>query len=386
VLRRDPGDLIALPALCVSGWLWTRRRPGEPALPPAGWAALSLAILATVADSGAPDFGIHCLAEKEGTLYALGYYQTYYVSTDGGKEWREDTDAHPDFGSGCGGRRVPWQMTDSRNPRIVYRFSPGVAIEKSSDAGQSWHTEVDVSWEQARILHHDRKFNDSYGSLSPGPHDALIDPATGQVIVAMGQQGILRGTPDGEWEWIGVGKYFRGQPSSFGDVVAILSTELWLGLVLALLMISTLDLRIHKLNIRQWTTWVRMPLLLLGWGAWLFAAIYMAPATTNSFGYAAVLIQPPLWLAALLGAPLALQVLFQTYYVSQKALRVLVITAVCSAVLYLTPYLIWSAGGIPRYNTASVFAVVLIAAALFAGDRYLQRALQRSQPLDDRAR
>ena len=45
----------------------------------------------------------------------------------------------------------------------------------------------------------------------PWPHDAEIDPNTGNIVVAMGLQGSLLGEPGGDWLWIGVSR-----PSSFG--------------------------------------------------------------------------------------------------------------------------------------------------------------------------
>jgi hypothetical protein len=380
ILHRDPTDLAALPALLISWQVWkTSKQRAQNALP-SGWVVLGLAMLATMADSGAPDYGIHCVVESDGTLYAFAVYPDNYFSTDGGNEWHVNTKEYPSDGCDLGWRDESWQMTDPNNPDTVYRFAPGVSIEKSNDAGQTWRTEVDLTWEQARILHHDRKYSSSYGSLTPGPIDAVIHSDTGNIIVAMGQQGILLGSPDGNWEWVGVGRYFRDQPSNVDDIVSLLNTEFWLSFILVLLTIGSFFWRTRKQNFRKFGTWLRILLLAIIWATWMFSAIYMAPATHNNFGYTWAFILPPIWFVALLGAPLSIEGLLHIYHISRHGLVVIVVTALSTALLYLLPYLIWSVGGIPRYNTASVFAVILILATLYAGDRYLHRTLQRSQP------
>ena len=83
-----------------------------------------------------------------------------------------------------------------------------------------------------------------------------------------------------------------------------------------------------------------------------------------------------MWLAALIGVPAAIAASLEVAS-SPRVLVVLVVTALGCALLYLAPIFIWAAGGIPRYSAASIYGGVLIAAGLFAGDRYLQHVLRR---------
>jgi hypothetical protein len=380
-LRLDPTDLIALPALWLGWRIWTEASLRPTSLPPAGWVMLSLAVVATLADAGAPDYGVHCLVEKDGNLYAFAGYSNVYVSHDGGVNWQDDPTAGDLARRDCGAMHTtPWQVADTQNPAIHYRFTSGVGIEKSTDAGQTWHLEVDLTREQARIVFQDKKYNHGYGQLRPGPLDALIDPKTQAVVVAMGQQGVLLGKPGSQWTWAAVGQYFRAQPASLYDFVSLLQTELWLGVILAVLVIGAFFWRIRRPTFRKPLTWLLALVFLVGWAAWFYSAMLMEPATVNNYGYGGVFVQAPVWLAALIGVPAAIVVSLEVLQSTPKALAVLLATAVGSAVLYLVPVFIWAAGGIPRYSTGSIYGGILIIAALFAGDRYLQHMLRRARP------
>ena len=166
-LRLDPTDLIALSALWFGWRIWTATpsRHQQRSLPPAGWVILSLAVVATMADAAAPNYGVYCLAEKDGNLYAVAGYDSIYISRDGGTNWQEATTAE-DFRPGaCQRHTEAWQVTDPQAVTTQYQFTPGVGIEKSIDAGRTWHREVDLTREQARIAFQDKKYNQGSGLL-----------------------------------------------------------------------------------------------------------------------------------------------------------------------------------------------------------------------------
>jgi hypothetical protein len=378
-LRLDPSDLIALPALYLGWHIWIGAPSRPQTVTPTGGVILSLALLATLADSAAPNYGVRCLIEEDGNLYASVAYGNLYISQDGGANWLEYSgDSNPDVN--CQTHAATWQADDAENVATQYRFAPGAAIEKSLDGGQTWHVEVDLTREQARVVFQDMRYNGGYGVLQPGPLDALIHSKTQNVVVAMGHQGILLGTPDGKWQWIAVGPYFRSQPASIGDFVFLLRTELWLGLVLAVLVVGTFFWRTRKRNYKKISTWLVGISWLVAWGAWLFAAIIGEPATNNNYGYAWVTILPPIWLAAIVGVPLAIAVSVEVFHFAPRALGILLTTAVGSALLYLVPLFIWAAGGIPRYASAAIYASALVVAVLLAGDRFLQFVLRGGRP------
>jgi hypothetical protein len=41
--------------------------------------------------------------------------------------------------------------------------------------------------------------------------------------------------------------------------------------------------------------------------------------------------------------------------------------------VFLLPFVLWTQGGIPRYSSALLYALALVAAALLAGNRYVRR-------------
>jgi hypothetical protein len=208
----DPTDLLTLPALGLAWWIWNRDLPARAPAPRWAGVALSLASLLTVANSVPYDPGINCLMVSEGRVFAFPHdgsssstsYYTYhsdFVSDDGGFTWNKfatvDLSEIPD----CPGEYPdPWILVDPSS-EVRFRFTPGKRIESSSDGGLTWIPEVRCSKRYVRPAH---ELHTGYMGKppKPGPWDAVIDPETGNLIVAMEWKGVLVRTPDGEWEWI----------------------------------------------------------------------------------------------------------------------------------------------------------------------------------------
>ena len=58
--------------------------------------------------------------------------------------------------------------------------------------------------------------------IDPGPFDAAADPATGNMLFAMGQQGVLVHTAQGQWLWSKGGAYQRPENFPSTDALALL--------------------------------------------------------------------------------------------------------------------------------------------------------------------
>ena len=87
VLRMDPTDLVALPALMIAWLIWERSANRSIRLPHRGWVLIPLAVLATMADSPTPNSGISCVkTQADSTLIANDAYLAF-VSHDGGATW-----------------------------------------------------------------------------------------------------------------------------------------------------------------------------------------------------------------------------------------------------------------------------------------------------------
>ena len=154
------------------------------------------------------DYGVTCLIEQEGAIFANAPDLHNYLSDNGGITWREATKASLPSGSYCLNHDESWQLFATADGQMQYRLTPGVGIERSEDGGETWKGEVNLTsetWQAKPLTGTPVKVE-----TKPGPFDAMIDRSTGNVVAAMGHLGVLVRTPDGAWQWIRVGNYYRG--------------------------------------------------------------------------------------------------------------------------------------------------------------------------------
>ena len=369
-LRRDPTDLLTLPVLALGLYLWHRPAPLRPRRAAWGWVALPLAALLTIANSTQPDPGVACLQAENGRVYASGPLGSYQ-SSDGGLTWRvgsADTLTNcAYFSTGSG---ESWQVVQSAQPGISFRYQPGQLIEISQDGGQSWQP-VDSSAgqmseaEQAYL----RKTRSGNPMISPGPLDALQDPATGNVIFAMGHEGVLVYTRAGQWIWQGLGSY---QPldnfPTLEDLWVLTGDQALLALAAGLITLGALAMR-----------WLlapaRMIVLALGTLAWAAVAVLLPPALSSSYGY--VLTSLGLLATGLLLLPLALEIIIQLARRRRDIVPTLLGLAMTSLLLFLLPYLLWAYNVLPDYYLATGFAAALVLAVILAGFGMLPKQAAR---------
>ncbi len=383
-LRLDPTDLLTLPALGIGWWVWQRSaapRPEQQAMrQPVAWPVLVLGALATIANSPAPNYGLDCvLPQPDGTVIVAAsgsWRDEQYASQDGGLTWRSLPPGSAPL-DGCDYLYdTSWQLPNPNNPQVVYQFTRGVSIERSLDGGQAWQTEVSFAGIEARMVYYTttRSTLASFDAI-PGPLDAAIHPATGSVIAAMGHEGVLVRTPDGQWQAVAVGDYYPEEIRRFGQVWGILGGELFLALVLVFLAFGTLAL------ITPWRKLWLLALVIPGWIGWLVAAI-MSPAP-NAGSY----LTAPIVLATLGTGLFALAAAVAGGVLVRRApLRGFAFMSAASidpALFYLLPFALWAIGSIPRYGTALWFALALIVATLVAGGLIVRHVLRDVSPGGD---
>jgi hypothetical protein len=362
VLRLDPTDLLALPALLIAWWIWQQSGDRSIRLPSRGWVLWPLAALATIGNSPAPLIGIRALETTDSIVYTQGFH-----SDDGGLTWLEG--GREGLRSYAG--RDAWQLTDPTNERVQYRFTPGLSIERSEDGGQTWRREFDLSGEEARLA-----TTSSWGLFGGlGPFDAVLHPASGNLIVAMGLEGVLVRSPAGEWRWVSAGNFSVPQLKWFGQIITLLSGEIWLGAGLIGLIIALITLSLGLLGRarkRRLIDGVMAAITFLGWIGWVFTLLQFPPAMGggNLFANVAAFTVPAtVVLAAIVGVWYGSNL----YRQNRRAFIALLVIAVIGALLYLLPYVLWSQGAIPFYRTATLFALALTAAMLIAGFFYMRR-------------
>jgi hypothetical protein len=214
-LSLDPTDLLALPGLLPAWIIW--QRVGEPPAAAAGQVStqppltrsapirtllfLGLGILAIAADMPGPlELGVTCLVPQDSSLIAFKTQLfgkdrrtiwTAYSSSDGGLSWKfltmktfstptpEETTTDEIFKT-CSSKTAVYELADANNASIRYMFVPGKAVYRSEDGGETLHREIDLE--------------------NKAVADAVFDPASGNLVLALGKDGLLVRTKDRTWQ------------------------------------------------------------------------------------------------------------------------------------------------------------------------------------------
>ncbi len=190
-LTLDPTDLIALPALVLTVWIW-RRASSQPGTGRARRATGALlAAVALLADSPAPlFFGANCVVDRDGVLSVYSQVEEYayfrspdrrwidvYTSTDGGATWTAGEVDASDQTQELACARPQWPLSVGSAPGAQLYQVPGQGIYVSEDEGQTLRLE--------------QKLEQVYSALVYEPNGALI--------VAAGEEGIFVRAADGSW-------------------------------------------------------------------------------------------------------------------------------------------------------------------------------------------
>ena len=395
-LHRDVTDLLTLPGMLVGWWVWRGASDAPRRLAPVVPVVLMLGVVGTLA-STEPYYantvrGITCInVEQNGTMTTFvpadGVEQplipsvavgTIYTSNDGGLTWSAEGVFPKRRTSGFGdipsvrpcSRQTVATVTEER--AIQYRYEARETIEQSTNNGQTWNVIYDVTFldTQARHQFHLQKQrpNTLYSRqctadsrmyctdyvIEVGPHDVKYHPATGNVVFAMGWDGVLVYRPDGEWQWVAVSRYYPGTL----PVHQSLAWEIWMALALGCLVFLAMTLVVKR----------DTALLVLTTGGgilWIIARANFLPDDTDEWSR---LICAPLYI----GAGLLLAVLvFDKAWRMRREQRQAILPALgigmVAAIVFFLPYWLWFRRTVPRYETASRFALMLAAGAALTG-------------------
>jgi hypothetical protein len=371
----DPTDLIALLALLPAWRLWDRVEASHPR--PVAWGALALAALATVATSPPiPIPRVMHVASADGIVYAelatadYNKGNTYAQSQDGGQTW----------GQGMNVPRGIFQektqsvvLCDPNRASLCFRIAQKSQVDESDDGGKTWR----VGWQTGRdeyILQSCGFFGCGGRSGAWGPYDLSFHDQNGAntLIVAMGEEGVLVRTADGNWQRYGVLDATPSplQATNLGEAFAAVFGE-----TLTLFAISV----------------IFVPIVFFG--AWLVVLVRIAAPGRRLWAMLPILIA--LAIAVLgfylqqVGGPLVLNTLSLVwllslgigYVLACKRLETLaaqptkrltgrgVLAALLIFPMGLLPLLLWAFGFIASYGVAQLmallFALVALAFALF---------------------
>ncbi len=251
---RDPTDALAIVVLPLGWWLWSQIKP----LPrrtsirsASAWVAATCAVLATGATSPAERTAVEGFFVDGPRVYAVGRGDAE-VSVDDGLTWSPLGAATPET------RRLPQddygnysrpaqtaRLCHARRPEICYRIVDAAAVEQSRDAGATWAR----GWTEP-ASETKRRETVGAGKLGGAASLAFLNTPEPILLVAMGNEGVLRHELDGEWKRVralraGPG-YVEQGPSPF-DYRPLVRTAKVVGIVaLVALVLGLVALRVAR--------------------------------------------------------------------------------------------------------------------------------------------
>ena len=203
----DPADSLVIPfGLAIALWVWRRSTPVSNSLRMRfGLLIAGAAALASVA-STPPDTVVGVTAVEvapDGTIISAGYEYDY---------WAAD-----------------YQDAQSvETPRGTYTIE-GYSIMRTHNGERTVAYSARYLREYGNI-NVQRRATRSFGlrELTKEPYSLIYDERTGNVVVAMGLQGAVVGTPDGQWTRVAVGGFVPTDFSIVTKVLLLRDWELWL--------------------------------------------------------------------------------------------------------------------------------------------------------------
>jgi hypothetical protein len=370
-LRRDVTDLLTLSALGVGWWIWLQSGRQRRRYKAHVWAIMALGIVGTLANGGyTPSLethGIPCVVlQDNGSLMTIDFFEysgsiediapyeqpLSYQSYNGGLFWiggsrRNSGSAYNrvieqlHLAGQCSRSELPYEIPASGH---LIRYEAGKRIEESTDGGQHWVQVYDLEPFQHKIrqrIHLDRARDKRYVVIEPGPHDVVYDEKTGNLVFAMGWDGVLVRTAAGDWYWVKVGRYHLADMNPVYLLLSRLLLEIVFASILFFLVLgSCLWLKVYPNSRLQtialiilWISWTLIVSRLFSglWVVWLVSVLFLMLLIVLDF------------------------IRLGMRYVSKRD----VLTGLGASVLFLLTYGLWEWGTIPVYETAILFSLIL---------------------------
>lgn len=200
-----------------------------------GLLAAAVAALASVAtsypdsDQGTTDVAVRA----DGAVYAQNYpwYAYHYQSSNGGFTWTRVDDAERGRIQGSQSAQTPAGTYTITDAGILLSRSDGRRALAYSAAYLREEANV---WVQEHATSHL-----GVREIATGPYSIAYHEPIGNVVAAMGIQGVLVGTPDGRWTPYAVGPYAPTDFSFSGKTGQLLSNAGFLAGMLALALVMT---------------------------------------------------------------------------------------------------------------------------------------------------
>ena len=225
----DATDSLVIPlAMSIAVWVWRRPTVSTERLR-LHWGLLAAAVaaLASVATSyPGPEYGIREVGvSPDGTIHAY-----LYESSDGGFTWARDNAPRGE---------VRWGSQSAETPAGTYTIGgPGIRLLYADGKRELAYSTAYLAEEANMWVQEQATTHLDIRKVTTRPYGLVYDENSGNLIAAMGIQGVLVGTPDGRWTRVAVGRYTPTDFSFSGKTGQLLSNYgFWAGaLALALAM------------------------------------------------------------------------------------------------------------------------------------------------------
>lgn len=354
----DPTDLMALFSLVGAAWLWHHTAQWKVKAYQPAWILLPLAAILTIANSVGPSYGIFCLEEKDDNVYAISSFGTY-TSNNGGLSWEEAGEQwipclshfYDQAVTSTTSLSEAIEFSDPTRPEVIYRITTGKSIESSSDNGETWVTEYRPQLPSEAMRAYLAQNTSGMTRFRQPPLDAEFDPQNGNLIFAMGFDGILVRHPDGTYEEVGVNTYQPHKP-----VISQMLSILFPGEVIMALIFGCLGMVI--LAYRKPTPLLyRLAIGLAGF-IWIFVSLMIPPAL-EGYSYPGIVARFALGLSGLLLLLALIYNLFRNELPSKVTIIKYLQIILVAGLLFLLPFIIWVFDILPNYRLAQFFGLLL---------------------------
>ena len=215
----DATDSLVIPlGLAIALWVWRRGQSGLTiSRQQIAMAAAGLAVFASIATSYYdPNYGVVGFdTTDEGRLatYCSGSYET----TDGGFTWEPSS-------SYSGQSYYSQGETVVATPRGDYSINESGVMHSRDDSSPAYSTQYLRPSSARWIQEHETSHLDVREEVTDRARSITYDAPSDNVVVAMGLQGVVVGTPDGEWTRVAVGPCRPTDFSFSGKVGTLLNT------------------------------------------------------------------------------------------------------------------------------------------------------------------
>ncbi|MGB7341046.1 MAG: hypothetical protein WBC91_19275 [Phototrophicaceae bacterium] len=394
-LRMDVTDLLTLPALLISAMIWWRASDKSLHVKPLAYALFGLAMLGTMA-SDSPTYyntAIESICEIDNgrliTQYRADDFSSYdvtktFVSDNGGLTWEQidniefegrcsdaESAQHPTITNALMYR---WQR-DSYSYQLSYFDNEqyDAYVERSDDNGETWIRihDLDELAQDVREYGNQDPLTDFYtleAAYQLSPVSGIVHSGTSNLVLAMSRDGALVITSSNEAIWVAVGDFQLDelQDTTLLDraLVAhyfLLPTLWFLVLVSVIVMIQG-----KRILTRLWLT--------IGWIHWAILVVTSHKVFETALGdnlgsTAAQVDNAMLWgasallSAAMIAFPMVIWAGISLFKY-KRAIVPIIVSAIVSSLAYALPIAMWTQGLIPRYRTAAIYAVILVACVL----------------------